>query len=415
MGMENWNELLKDVREVGANISQRDAATMQRVEAVERSLNQLHLRVSRPGPEGGNDRDDFGRRHAVDLLETRHSLHVTKHDPVAQPFVPNEAQIAEATTYRKAFTALLHTTDAATLAPEFRKSLSSFTFESIGHISPPELSNRILSCLIQPDDVTGMFDSTTISGPSIRWLTDADNIDLGAAWACQTGCFANSPQQDLSSLFGEIEIKPEPLRFTLCMTNELAEDASFPIENHVVQKVAQAYRTEISRATILGTGAGLPLGLLSPRGGVPICDAAVSSPAGQFTLQDLIALALEVPVKYWNQDCSFIMNQHTFGLLLSMSDSVGRPLVLPNATDPFGFTLFGFPVRIVNWFPDVAPGSTPVAFGNWRAAYMVVWRRAMTMLIDPYSGGGFCRLLRFEVRVGGAPICPNAVRLMRIR
>jgi len=33
------------------------------------------------------------------------------------------------------------------------------------------------------------------------------------------------------------------------------------------------------------------------------------------------------------------MNQHAFGLVLSMSDSVGRPLVLPNATDPFRFTL----------------------------------------------------------------------------
>ena len=70
-------------------------------------------------------------------------------------------------------------------------------------------------------------------------------------------------------------------------------------------------------------------------------------------------------------------------------------------------------VNIATQMPDVAGGATPVAFGNWNQAYMVVNRKAITMQNDPYSAG-FCVLFKFESRVGGAVICPRAARLLKI-
>jgi HK97 family phage major capsid protein len=63
--------------------------------------------------------------------------------------------------------------------------------------------------------------------------------------------------------------------------------------------------------------------------------------------------------------------------------------------------------------PDVATGATPIAYGNWKRAYVVVNRKGVTMQLDPYSAG-FCSLFKFEARIGGAPVCPNAARLLRI-
>jgi HK97 family phage major capsid protein len=71
-------------------------------------------------------------------------------------------------------------------------------------------------------------------------------------------------------------------------------------------------------------------------------------------------------------------------------------------------------VQIVTQMPNVAPGATPVAFGNWNSAYTVVNRKAVTMLQDPYSAG-FCVLFKFEARVGGAVTCGNAAQLLRVR
>ena len=88
--------------------------------------------------------------------------------------------------------------------------------------------------------------------------------------------------------------------------------------------------------------------------------------------------------------------------------------MIANPTLGGEFMIAGSPVRIVSQFPDVAPGSTPVAFGDWKSAYRLVVRKAVSMQFDPYSMG-FCNLYRWEARVGGSTVCPNAARLPRIR
>jgi HK97 family phage major capsid protein len=97
-----------------------------------------------------------------------------------------------------------------------------------------------------------------------------------------------------------------------------------------------------------------------------------------------------------------------------MSDAAGRPIMVPSLQNPLVFNLLGSPLRIATQMPDVAPGATPIAYGNWKSAYMVANRKAITMQHDPYSAG-FCHLYKFEARVGGAIICPNAARLLRIK
>jgi HK97 family phage major capsid protein len=108
------------------------------------------------------------------------------------------------------------------------------------------------------------------------------------------------------------------------------------------------------------------------------------------------------------------MNQRTFALLMTMSDTSTRPLWAQLPGGAPGFTFCGSPINIVSQMPDVAPGSTPIAFGDWRRTYMIVWRKAVTMQQDPYSAG-YCVLYKFEARVGGGVLCPNAARLLRIR
>ena len=116
----------------------------------------------------------------------------------------------------------------------------------------------------------------------------------------------------------------------------------------------------------------------------------------------------------WHAGGSYIMNQRTFALLLTMSDALNRPLwgQLPGGVP--GFMLAGSPIVIVSQMPDVQPGATPIAFADWKAAYTIVNRRATTMVADPFSAG-FCTLFRFDCRVGGAVTCGNAARLLRIR
>jgi HK97 family phage major capsid protein len=99
--------------------------------------------------------------------------------------------------------------------------------------------------------------------------------------------------------------------------------------------------------------------------------------------------------------------------MLTMSDAMNRPLMIASPVEGGQYLLAGSPVIIASQMPDVATGATPVAFGNWKAAYMVVTRKATTMQVDPYSAG-YCILYKWEARVGGSVVCPNAARLLRI-
>jgi HK97 family phage major capsid protein len=108
------------------------------------------------------------------------------------------------------------------------------------------------------------------------------------------------------------------------------------------------------------------------------------------------------------------MNQCTFAMLMTMSDAMARPLWTSLSGAEPGYTLAGSPIFIASQMPDVAPGATLITFGNWKQTYMIVDRKAVTMLVDPYSAG-FCTIFKFEARVGGATTCPNAARLLRLR
>src|SRR5262249_49024597 len=129
----------------------------------------------------------------------------------------------------------------------------------------------------------------------------------------------------------------------------------------------QGFRNTINAALLIGDGIDKPLGILNPASGIPICDTASATAPGAFTWQDLILLKWELP-QQWHANGAYIMNQRTFAQILTMSDATGRPIMLADPTQPGRMLINGSPVILTTWMPNVEPGATPVAFGDWRAA-----------------------------------------------
>jgi HK97 family phage major capsid protein len=127
----------------------------------------------------------------------------------------------------------------------------------------PEISNQVLSCLVDPSDLSGLVNNVTVSAGNIKILIDNVRMGLGA-WACESSCFANNPTPDLQAGLGEIEIKAEPIRFVCCATSDLLEDASFNVENWVLQKASDGMRMTINHALLLGDGKWETAGVVVP-------------------------------------------------------------------------------------------------------------------------------------------------------
>jgi HK97 family phage major capsid protein len=412
-----FEELKKDISAHSATTKEtqdkldrivKDAAThVANLQALQEAVNQLSKKVQRPdaGGEGGDSKEQ-----AVALLEAKHYARVTKRDP-NHVFTYTEDQVTEATMAIKAMRNLMHCTNITELPEDQRKALSAFNLGSTGFFLAPEMSSTILSCIEDVTDITGLMSNISISSPSIKFMVDNEIWDT-AAWACESQCFANNPTQQIGEGLGEVEIKPESLRYIVCTSRDLLEDASVNIESWLLQKVNRAYRNQISAAVITGDGIGKPLGIL--RAGIPICNTGGGTAAGAFSWQDLVMLKYTVPTNFQGAGGSYLMNQNSFALTLTMSDAMGRPIMLVSPVNAGQYLIAGSPVVISNQMPDVVAGATPVAYANWKSLYMLVNRKSVTMQQDPYSAG-FCVLFKFEARIGGSPICTNAGRLLRIQ
>ncbi|KRR14591.1 hypothetical protein CQ12_10690 [Bradyrhizobium jicamae] len=402
-------ELLKEVRATRDNFGDADSHRNARIDQLEATINDFARRIGRPGYNGEGGFVDE-RRRSSDYLRLRHLLKAGSSAPRID-FAPEE--IDSAAIARRAFGSYLRSGDFQRMPEVERKSLSEFTMGNIGLLVPPEVSDRILSCLADPGDLTGVVDNMTISSSAVQFLIDNFDGEELFGWACQETCAFNQPGADIAKGLSQLELRPEELRGLICASRSFLEDAAVDIEGWIARKGQQGVRRIASRAIAVGSGVGMPMGILNPNAGIPVCETSALTPAGQFTWQDLVGLLFEVPVEYHSNGV-WLMNQRTLGQAFSMSDAAGRPILIQDLQNPLRWMLLGHPVIVSNFFPDVIPGATPVAFGNWKETYLLVNRRALTMLPDPYSAG-WCVLYRLFARLGGGIICPTAARLLRIK
>jgi hypothetical protein len=200
--------LITEMKSTRAMISERAGVADRRFDQIEASVDELYKRTGRPGGESYSAGRDAERRDAVGLCLTKHMLTVPKDDGIAPDYEPSSMEIEEALVARKALEKLFRTGELNNLDVNDRKALTSFTFGGNSFILSPQMSDRVLSCLVEPFNLAGLMHNENISAGSLNLLIDNATMDE-AAWACQVECFANNPQSQLAAVLGEMEIKAE--------------------------------------------------------------------------------------------------------------------------------------------------------------------------------------------------------------
>jgi HK97 family phage major capsid protein len=402
-------ELLAELKKA----NQREGQTARRLSEIEDSVDNIFKRMGRPGSEGGVDGRELERKHAIELCLDRKSWSSQKYEGRREAYAPSTDEIEEAISCARAFKALLRNSgDYRALDADQQKSLSSFTFGGSQWALPTEFSNRVMSCLEDQTDFLSLLPIETISGSSITFPFDNSELTTDSVgWACESAC--EGPVGSLPPP-GQIEIKPETLRCQVCATSDILEDAAFSVEMWLSRKVERAFRQKLSDAFVNGDGIGRPQGILNPSAGLQICEVGAATPAGEFRWQDLAALKWQLAPQYAAR-ATFLMNHTTLGMCMSMSDGLGRPLWsdTPATEGRVGgrWQIAGSPVEVVSFMPDPEPGSTPVLCADLGSLYQAVRRRGLTFSSEP---AGWCTVFRFSQRIGGAVVCPNAGRLLRV-
>jgi HK97 family phage major capsid protein len=133
---------------------------------------------------------------------------------------------------------------------------------------------------------------------------------------------------------------------------------------------------------------------------------AAASP--QDKLIDLVH-ALRAP---YRQGASWVMNASTLAKVRKMKDGQGQFLWAPSLSADTPATLLGYPVIEAEAMPDVGVDSLSIAFGNFKAGYLIAERSNTAVLRDPYSNKPFVHFYATR-RVGGAVVNSEAIKLMK--
>ena len=112
------------------------------------------------------------------------------------------------------------------------------------------------------------------------------------------------------------------------------------------------------------------------------------------------------------QNATFLMNRKTQSAIRKFKDADGNYLWMPPSAPGVPASLMGFPVAEAEDMPNIAADAHAIAFGDFRAGYLVVDRVGLRILRDPYSAKPYV-LFYTTRRVGGGVQNFEAIKLIK--
>jgi HK97 family phage major capsid protein len=358
-----------------------DAVTVDKVERINRALDELTLKSRRP--QLGADTPDAAPAHRRE--------------------------------HKAAFESYVRKGETGTLASLEAKSLSAGSDADGGYLVPDETEAEIGRLLSEASPIRA------IAG--VRQVTAAVYKKPFAITGPQTGWVGETaarPETTAPTL-AEMQFPAMELYAMPAATQTLLDDAAVSIDQWIAEEVQAAFAEQEGTAFVTGDGSNKPRGFLDY---TKVADASWSwgnlgyvatGAAGAFPASDasdvLVDLVYTLKAGY-RQNANWVMNRKTQAEVRKLKDADGNYLWQPAATADGRASLIGFPVTEAEDMPDIGADAFAVAFGDFRRGYLIVDRIGVRILRDPYSAKPYV-LFYTTKRVGGGVQNFEAIKLLK--
>lgn len=291
------------------------------------------------------------------------------------------------------------------------KALDVATSATAGNLTNPGYLREIQAGIVEFSPMRALVRTMSIGGPSVN--VPKRSSTGGAAWVEETA--ARSDTGDPA--FGLVNIAPFELYARVEVSRQLLEDAEFDIAAYLREDMTEQFGVAEGAAIVAGNGTGKPLGLIDATGGIDTVNAADQT-TWILSADDLFDLFYNVKDGYARRG-SWAMNRLTLPVIRKLQDAAGNYLWAPALAPGDPSTLLGRPYTEAVDFPAptagaYASGDRPIAFGDWRRAYMLVDRVGMTIERDPFTGAdNGLVIFRARKRVGGKPMLTEAAKALQ--
>ncbi|WP_369026600.1 phage major capsid protein [Qipengyuania sp. RANM35] len=297
------------------------------------------------------------------------------------------------------------------------KSISGAVPSDGGYAVPRQIDAMIARELTEISPIRALAQVVQTGSAGYRKLVSIGGTASG--WVSET---AGRPGTDTPN-FAEIAPPTGELYANPAASQAMLDDAGFELDTWLASEIAMEFARAEGAAFVHGTGVNQPKGFLSS----PVSTAEDGSRAfgslqyigsgdadGFDTNPDAKLIDLVHTLKAGHrQGASFVMNSATLAEVRKLKTADGAFLWQPGLVEGQPDRLLGYPVVEAEDMPDIAAGTFPIAFGNFRHGYLIAERSATQVLRDPFTNKPFVHFYATK-RVGGQLLDSNAIKLLKI-
>lgn len=271
-----------------------------------------------------------------------------------------------------------------------------------GYLVLPHFSDSIMQVLRDQSPMRRLARVATITAGD-AFEEPFDNSDVGATWVGET----QSRPATTTAALGMLRVPVHEIYANQKVSQRLLDDSQHNIGAFVEGKIADKFARAEGETMVDGDG------MLKPRGFTTYPTAAtadasrawgtfehvVSGNASAITADGLIDLYWKLKAGY-RQNATWLMSSATANAVDKLKDSNGAYLWRNGMQSGEPPSLLGRPVEFAETMPAIAANALPVAFGDFKRAYLIVDKAGVRMLRDPFTDKPHVLFYAYR-RVGG--------------
>lgn len=303
---------------------------------------------------------------------------------------------------RKAFVGFLRA-GTKPLATEEAKALSVGTLAAGGYMAPKQFTTDLVRDLIPFSPIRAIADVRNAASHTVQ-VNKRTGI-TNALWQGEAVATTGS-----EPAFGQMEISIKTLASHTDVNNQLLDDAEADIEAEVRLALAEDFGFKEGKAFVSGDGVLQPKGFMTATG----LGETLNGHATNLSATQLIKLMYAVVPTYRARG-TWVMNGNTLAVVRTLQDSTGNYLWRPGLESGQPDLLLGRPVVEAPDMPDLAAGTFPIIFGDFKTGYRIYERKLMQVTANPYLLMTTDQT-RFHAyrRVGADVVQPLALRKLKM-
>jgi HK97 family phage major capsid protein len=272
-------------------------------------------------------------------------------------------------------------------------------------MAPSEMIREIIKDVVEVSPIRSLATVRTIGSSSLKMPKRT-----GTASATRVG--EQGPRTNTGDPnYGMVDIPAPELFARAEISMQMLEDSDYDLEAELRSEWVEQFAYKEGVEFVSGTGTNNQAEGFMSKSGV---GEVVSGNATQITADGLIDLFYELKTAY-NRSAVFLMNRSTIRDTRKLKDGEGQYLWMPGIPGVTPSTILGANYVEVPDMPSIAAGTYPVAFGDFRRAYVIVDRIMMQVQVD-FTTGADSGLVVFRARkrVGGGVRQTDAYKKLKI-